>query len=177
MIINPQPIQPKTNIGMALAVRVDDAKEIVEVIQEGNEFVRPIVGIQIADLTPLNRDTISQMPDVVDAGITVPNTFGAFIAPSEGIPEGLEAFDVIVGADGKAVNRQVDLTDIVRNMNVGDKINLIIIRDKIFKNVEITLKKLEVEARTLYDKQGNIKPPGPKPKDEKPKAPDNKTGE
>jgi serine protease Do len=174
MIINPSPVKPKTHIGMALSVRVDDAKEIIEVLQEGKEFVRPIVGVQIADLTPLNRDTIAKMPEVVESGVTIPNTFGALIAPSNDIPEGLEQFDVIISADGQAVNRQTELTDHVRNKKVGDTIELVIIRDRIFKNVTVTLKKLEVEARTLYDKKGNITPPGTKPK-EKPKATDNES--
>ena len=89
----------------------------------------------------------------------------ALIAPSNDIPEGLEQFDVIISADGQAVNRQTELTDHVRNKKVGDTIELVIIRDRIFKNVTVTLKKLEVEARTLYDKKGNITPPGTKPKE------------
>lgn len=175
MIINPSPIQPKTHIGMALSVRVDDAKEIVAVIKQGKEFVRPIVGVQIADLTPLNRGTIEKMPEVVESGVSIPNTFGALIAPSNDIPEGLEQFDVIISVNGKAVNRQTDLTDIIRDKNVGDTIELIIIRDRIFKNVTVTLKKLEVEARTLYDRKGNIKPPGQKPEIKEPEASDNES--
>ena len=159
MIINPTPGAVKTNIGMALSVRNDDAKEIVDVIKEGKEVVRPIVGVQTADLTPLNRDTIANMPEVKEAGITVPNTFGCFIAPNPNLPEGLEQFDVIVGLDGKAINRQDELTDIIRSKKVGDVVNLLIIRDKLFKNVDVTLKKLETDPSTIYDNTGNIKPP------------------
>ena len=102
-----------------------------------------MLGVQIADLTPMNRDTIANMPEVKEAGVTVPNTFGCFVAPMAGIPEGLEQFDVIVGLDGKAINRQEELTDIIRSKKVGDVVNLLIIRDKLFKNVNVTLKKLE----------------------------------
>ena len=92
------------------------------------------------------------------------------IAPTKDIPEGLEKFDTIVGINGKAVNRQEDLTDIIRNLKVGDTIDLLIIRDRVYKNVTVTLKKLEVTGAQLYDKKGNLQIPEiPKvePKNEK----------
>ena len=162
MILNPSPTPVKTNIGLALSVRNDDAKEIIEIIKDGKEVVRPMLGVQIADLTPMNRDTIANMPEVKEAGVTVPNTFGCFVAPMAGIPEGLEQFDVIVGLDGKAINRQEELTDIIRSKKVGDVVNLLIIRDKLFKNVNVTLKKLETDPSTLYDKSGKVNPPNNK---------------
>ena len=105
LIINPQP-QPKVHAGVALALRNDDAKEIVDVLVTGKEFVRPILGVQLADLNPLNRENIVNLPDVKDAGIIIPNTFGSIVAPSKKIPEGLEKFDTIVSVNGKVVNRK-----------------------------------------------------------------------
>jgi len=129
------------------------------------------VGVQLADLNPLNRDSIVNMPDVKESGITIPNTFGSIIAPSEGIPEGLEKFDTIVSVDGKAVNRQDDLTDVIRTKKPGDTINLLIIRDRVFKNVTVTLKKLEVTGSQLFDKKGNLQiPKVPETPKEEPKV-------
>ena len=170
LIINPNPSLPKTNIGMGLALRNDDAAEIVDNLVSGKEHIRPIVGVSLVDINPLNREQITQMPDVLEAGITIPNTFGSMIAPTTDIPEGLEKFDTIVGINGKAVNRQEDLTDIIRNLKVGDTIDLLIIRDRVYKNVTVTLKKLEVTGAQLYDKKGNLQiPQVPKvePKNEK----------
>ena len=170
LIINPNPSLPKTNIGMGLALRNDDAAEIVDNLVSGKEHIRPIVGVSLVDINPLNREQITQMPDVLEAGITIPNTFGSMIAPTTDIPEGLEKFDTIVGINGKAVNRQEDLTDIIRNLKVGDTIDLLIIRDRVYKNVTVTLKKLEVTGAQLYDKKGNLQiPEVPKvePKNEK----------
>ena len=170
LIINPNPSLPKTNIGMGLALRNDDAAEIVDNLVSGKEHIRPIVGVSLVDINPLNRETMTQMDDVKEAGITIPNTFGSIIAPTESIPEGLEKFDTIVGINGKAVNRQEDLTDIIRNLQVGDTIDLLIIRDRVYKNVTVTLKKLEVTGAQLYDKKGNLQIPEiPKvePKNEK----------
>lgn len=164
LIISPQ--QVKVNAGVALALRNDDAKEIVDVLIEGKEFVRAIVGVQLVDLSPLNRDSIINLPDVKEAGITIPNTFGCVVAPSTDIPEGLEKFDTIVGADGHAVNRQENLTDIIRVKKPGDTVELLVIRDRVFKTVTITLKKLEITASQLYDKQRQLTVPQP-PKKEK----------
>ena len=176
LIVNPQP-QPKVHAGVALALRNDDAKEIVDVLVTGKEFVRPIVGVQLADLTPLNRDDMAQLPDVKEAGVTIPNTFGSVVAPGGTIPEGLEKFDTIVGVEGKAVNRQEDLTDVIRTKKPGDIVDLLIIRDRVFKNVTVTLKKIEVTGAQLYDKHGNPKivpPPKAVEPNDKPKT-DNET--
>lgn len=165
LIVNPQP-QPKVHAGVALALRNDDAKEIVDVLVTGKEFVRPIIGVQLADLNPLNRENIVNLPDVKEAGIIIPNTFGSIVAPSKKIPEGLEKFDTIVSVDGKAVNRQGDLTDVIRTKKPGDTVDLLIVRNRVFKNVTVTLKKLEVTGAQLYDKQGQPTAPQP-PKKEK----------
>ena len=192
LIISPQP-QPKVDAGVALALRNDDAKEIVDTLVKGEEFVRAIVGVRLADLSPLNREDIQNLDDVKAAGVTIPNTFGSIVAPGEGIPEGLEVFDTIVGVDGKAVNRQDHITDVIRTKKPGDTVDLIVIRDRLFKNVTVTLKKLEVTGAMLFDNQGQPKPSVPKvepkvepkendekqkesetPKEEKPKT-DNET--
>ena len=167
MIVNPA--QTKVHAGVALALRNDDAKEIVNVIKEGKEFVRPIVGVRLVDLHPLNRADIENLPDVEESGITVPNTFGCMIAPSDPMPEGLEKFDTIISVNGKAVNRQGDLTDEIRTKNVGDTVDLVVIRDRVYKNVTVTLKKLEITGADLYDKQGNPRTAPLPPKTEEPK--------
>ena len=165
LIISPQTV--KVHAGVALALRNDDAKEIVDVLIEGKEFVRAIIGVSLVNLNPLNRDSIVNLPDVKEAGITIPNTFGCVVAPSTDIPEGLEKFDTIVGVDGHAINRQEHITDIVRTKKPGDTIDLLLIRDRVYKNVTVTLKKLEVTGDQLFNKQGQPTVPEP-PKPEKP---------
>ena len=165
LIISPQAV--KVHAGVALALRNDDAKEIVDVLIEGKEFIRAIIGVSLVNLNPLNRNSIVNLPDVQEAGITIPNTFGCVVAPSTDIPEGLEKFDTIVGVDGHAINRQEHITDIIRTKNPGDTVDLLIIRDRVYKNVTVTLKKLEVTGDQLFNKQGQPTVPEP-PKPEKP---------
>jgi S1-C subfamily serine protease len=152
------PTGQKTYIGMSLSIRNDDAKTIADVLIEGKEFVRPIIGLMLYDLTPLNREIVIGLDDVKASGIDIPNTFGTIIIPQDSIPEGLEALDVIVAIDGIPVNRQKNIVDIVRLKSVGEKINLIVIRDKVFVNVEVVLKKLQITAAQLFDK---TTPPSP----------------
>jgi serine protease Do len=161
MIINPTSTVPKTNIGIALAVRSDDAKEVVDVLVKGEEFIRAIIGVRLVNLTPLNRPGIVKMLGVIKAGVEIPNTFGVIIAPTDDLPEGLENFDTIVGINGKAVNRQRDLTDVIRIKKVGDTVDLLLIRNRIYKNVTITLKKLEVTGAQLFDKKAPPALPNP----------------
>ena len=165
LIISPQTV--KVHAGVALALRNDDAKEIVDVLIEGKEFIRAIIGVSLVNLNPLNRDSIVNLPDVKEAGITIPNTFGCVVAPSTDIPEGLEKFDTIVGVDGQAINRQEHITDIIRIKKPGDTVDLLIIRDRVYKNITVTLKKLEVTGDQLFNKQGQPTVPKPeKPNDE-----------
>jgi len=166
LIISPQQI--KSHAGVALALRNDDAKEIVDVLIEGKEFVRAIMGVSLVNLNPLNRNSIVNLPDVKEAGVTIPNTFGCVVAPSTDIPEGLEKFDTIIGVDGQAVNRQENITDIIRTKKPGDTVDLLLIRDRVYKNVTVTLKKLEVTGAQLFDKQGQPTIPQP-PKTKEPK--------
>ena len=86
------------------------------------------------------------------------------------MPEGLKVFDTIVGVNGKAVNRQEHITDVIRTKKPGDTVDLIVIRDLLFKNVTVTLKKLEVTGAQLYDKKEQLKPKEPEPE-----KPDNET--
>ena len=165
LIISPQTV--KVHAGVALALRNDDAKEIVDVLIEGKEFIRAIIGVSLVNLNPLNRNSIVNLPDVQEAGITIPNTFGCVVAPSTDIPEGLEKFDTIVGVNGQAINRQEHITDIIRTKNPGDTVDLLIIRDRVYKNITVTLKKLEVTGDQLFNKQGQPIVPQP-PKPEKP---------
>jgi S1-C subfamily serine protease len=168
LIISPQTV--KVHAGVALALRNDDAKEIVDVLIKGEEFIRAIIGVSLVNLNPLNRNSIVNLPDVKEAGITIPNTFGCVVAPSTDIPEGLEKFDTIVGVDGHAINRQEHITDIIRTKNPGDTVDLLIIRDRVYKNVTVTLKKLEITGDQLFNKKGQPtvpQPPNPeKPNDE-----------
>jgi serine protease Do len=168
LIISPQTV--KVHAGVALALRNDDAKEIVDVLIKGEEFIRAIIGVSLVNLNPLNRNSIVNLPDVKEAGITIPNTFGCVVAPSTDIPEGLEKFDTIVGVDGHAINRQEHITDIIRIKKPGDTVDLLIIRDRVYKNITVTLKKLEVTGDQLFNKKGQPtvpQPPNPeKPNDE-----------
>ena len=166
MLFNPTPV--KTYIGMSLSIRNDDAKMIVDELVQGKEFIRPILGLRLFDLTPTNRNSVLKLDDVKEKGIDIPNTFGTIVVPYPDLPEGIEGLDTIISVDGEAVNRQVDIVEQIRARHVGDKINLIIIRDKVFKNVTLTLKKLVVDPNVLYDKTPPQKPKTipPKPKEE-----------
>lgn len=162
MLVNPDP-KDKKFIGMSLSIRNDDAKMIVDELVQGKEFIRPILGLRLFDLTPMNREVVMKLDDVIESGIDIPNTFGALVVPSDDLPENIEKLDTIVGLNGKAINRQADIVEVIRTKKVEDKVNLIVIRDKVYKNVEITLKRLEIDPAVLYDK---IKP---KEKETKPK--------
>ena len=118
---------------MSLSIRNDDAKMIVDELVQGKEFIRPILGLRLFDLTPMNREVVMKLDDVIESGIDIPNTFGALVVPSDDLPENIEKLDTIVGLNGKAINRQADIVEVIRTKKVEDKVNLIVIRDKVYK--------------------------------------------
>ena len=89
MLVNPDP-KDKKFIGMSLSVRNDDAKMIVDELVQGKEFIRPILGLRLFDLTPMNREVVMKLDDVIESGIDIPNTFGALVVPSDDLPENIE---------------------------------------------------------------------------------------
>ena len=65
--------------------------------------------------------------------------------------QGLRTFDSIIAVNGIPVNGLDDLTDEVKDLSVGDVINLIIIRDSVFMELTYELKVLEFDYMKFYD--------------------------
>lgn len=85
----------------------------------------PAVYAQTGTETPAGRD----------AGILV----GTVTPDSPGSKAGIVRGDIILEANGKAVNQPVQLIDIVKGLKAGDKLTLSILHGDTTKSVEVTL--------------------------------------
>ena len=139
------------HMGAAYALRGDILDEIVEELIESGEVVRPGLGLKLLQLNEFSRARL--IKEHVDQ--TFPNTFGLLavevVLDSWAYKQGLRTFDSIIAVNGIPVNGLDDLTDEVKDLSVGDVINLIIIRDSVFMELTYELKVLEFDYMKFYD--------------------------
>ena len=71
--------------------------------------------------------------------------------PTNPIPEGLKAWDTIIGINDVPINTDVEFADQLIKYKIGEKISVNIIRDKRFMKVgNITLKIFTVPTEKMY---------------------------
>ena len=59
--------------------------------------------------------------------------------------QGLRNFDIVIGVDGVAIDNMYELSDIIGERNIGDTMNLTIIREGVTMNLPYVLKNLEFD--------------------------------
>ena len=150
------------NAGVGIAVRGDVAKKSLESMLDNGRVDRPAVGIMIMGLiNPKTRDKIiKDYPNVKPAH--VPNTLGLWVRPGE-VPEELKANDTVIGVGGVMINDGLGFSEQLGKYNIGDKVTLTIIRKRVFRTVEVTLKVLPVNAADIYPQKKPNALPIPKP--------------
>ena len=150
------------NAGVGIAVRGDVVKKSLESMLDNGRVDRPAVGIMIMGLiNPKTRDKIIKDYPNVKPG-HVPNTLGLWVRPGE-VPEELKANDTIIGVNDVMINDGVAFSDQLGKYNIGDKVTLTIIRKRVFRTVEVTLKVLPVNAADIYPQKKPNALPIPKP--------------
>ncbi len=135
--VNAMIIQPGQGIGFAIPINL--AKTIMtQLIKEG-KVVRPWVGIGLQDLTP----------ELMTA-FNLKEKEGALI--SQVLPEspaekaGLKTGDIVVELDGKKIKNGQDVVREVLKRQVGQKIQLVVMREG--KRVEVSVTTAQMPAET-----------------------------
>ena len=150
------------NAGVGIAVRGDVVKKSLESMLDNGRVDRPAVGIMIMGLiNPKTRDKIIKDYPNVKPG-HVPNTLGLWVRPGE-VPEELKANDTIIGVNDVMINDGVGFSDELGKYNIGEKVTLTIIRKRVFRKVEVTLKVFPVDAAKIYPQKKPGVLPVPKP--------------
>ena len=160
--------------GVGLAIRGDVVKNSFKSMLDNGRVDRPAVGIMIMGLSnyEARKKMIKEFPDQKPENI--PNTYGLVVRPStekdKEIPEGLKPFDTIVGVNDVVVNNGLQFSDELMKHKIGDNVTLTIIRKRVFRKTEVTLKVFPVPTDAMY---GQKKPQLPLPVE--PKKKDEKT--
>ena len=143
------------NAGVGLAIRGDIVKKSLGSMLVSGRTDRPAIGIMIVELSTKKQRNkiIKEFPEVKPEHI--PNTYGVMIRPSDSIPEGLKVFDTIIAINDIYTNDSLSFSDEIYKYEIGNIINLTIIRKKRFRRVDVPLKVFPVNVEKLYPPETN----------------------
>ncbi|MDD2486708.1 MAG: trypsin-like peptidase domain-containing protein [bacterium] len=135
--INTAMIQGAQGIGFAIAV--DEVKTIVNQLVDKGKVVRPWAGIAVQDL---NRDMIANLGLAADTrGIIIAQVYPGSPAGNAG----LKPYDIITEMNRKSVDNTAAFIKKIRSMKPGDKITLMVIRDKASRLVALTVGEMPIQ--------------------------------
>ena len=125
-------------MGISFAIPMDEAMRVSDQLRASGRVIRGRIGVQIA---PVTKEVAESIGLGKPAGALVQNVEPG--APAE--KGGVEAGDIIVKVDGKAVEKSGDLPRIIGNMKPGSKITLQVFRRGSTKDLSVTVAELEAE--------------------------------
>ncbi|WP_031513390.1 S1C family serine protease [Desulfofalx alkaliphila] len=126
--------------GIGFAIPTSTVKEVLDDLIEEGRVVRPWMGVQIQTVTP---DLAQYFRLNQDWGVVITMVLRG--SPAE--KSGLKTGDVIVALDGERVENTDKLTDIVRAKQVGDPLEVEIIRDGKRAQVKLIVEERPADSR------------------------------
>jgi serine protease Do len=123
-------------MGLAFAIPIDVAMNVVKQIQEKGRVTRGRIGVQIQEV---NRETADAFGLAKASGALVNSVEKGGPADKAGI----EAGDIITKVDGRAVNTSSELPRIITQVRPGTKISLQLWRKGTTKDVTVTVAELK----------------------------------
>ena len=128
--------------GLGFAIPIDVAKPIMQQALDGEDLVRPWIGVYYVPIDP----GLAATEDLgVDSGALIGTADGSGQAVFPGSPAeaaGLQSGDIIVAVDGEQLTADTDLPTLILPHAPGDTITLRVLRDSSARDVEITLGEL-----------------------------------
>ena len=123
--------------GMGFSIKIEDAMRHIKELEEGQAIERPLLGINLVNVTDtslLYRYDIKINEDV-KTGVVVINVVEGTGAAKSGLKKG----DIITAIDGKEVTNSAYLKYMLYKYKSGDKIKITFLRDGKEKTTEVTL--------------------------------------
>jgi len=123
------------NIGFAIPI--NDAKPLISSVIEEGRIIRPYLGVRYVGLT---NDIARALDLSVDRGAYLYAQNGPAIIPdSPADKAGLQSEDIIVEVGGDKVDELNTLSTLLGHYNVGDEVELKVIRGKDETTIKVTL--------------------------------------
>ena len=140
-------------VGVGNGVRGDYLNAIVLDLMDDGKIERPAMQEKFKHMSPWNVDKLrKEYP-----GLLFPDVFGLLAVEIKedaySYSQGLRDFDIVIGADGVAIDNMHELSDIIGKKNIGDTMNLTIIREGVTMNLPYVLKNLEFDHVAHFDER------------------------
>lgn len=124
--------------GMGFAIPINTVDEIIKQLMENGRVIRPYLGASVFDKETALRAGYQLN---VDAGVYVQNVQLGGPADRAGIVRG----DVILQINGVKTNTVAELRSIVTDHQIGDTVNVLILRDGRQREVQVVLQAMPKE--------------------------------
>ncbi len=127
--------------GMGFAIPIEDAMNYVDYLEQGKEIPRPVIGVQILDLTNkfvLYRYNIS-VPESVKNGIYLVEVNSGYPAFDAGLKTG----DIVTKIDGEKVTTTAEFRYELYKHSIGDTVEFTYYRDGKENTTKVKLDKSE----------------------------------
>ncbi len=138
--------------GISFAIPIDEATRVSEQLRVSGKVTRGRIGVQI-----------DQVSKEVAESIGLGKSQGALVRGVEsGGPAdkaGVEAGDIIVKFDGKAIEKASDLPRMVGNVKPGAKATVTVFRRGATKDLSVTITQLEADKPTRPTSKADATPP------------------
>jgi S1-C subfamily serine protease len=118
--------------GIGFAISINTAKGIAQQLVATGHVDHPYLGISYVPLTPV---TAAQLGLPNDHGVVI----GQVAAGSPAATAGLQPRDVVIAVDGKQLEGESDLAQILSSHKPGDQVKLTIVRGGQQQDVTVTL--------------------------------------
>jgi serine protease Do len=127
-------------MGISFAIPIDEAQRVAEQLRTSGRVIRGRIGVTIA---PVNKEVAEAIGLGAPRGALVQNVEPDGPADKAGVQAG----DIILKVDGKAVEKSGDLPRIVGGTKPGSKSSLQVFRRGKLQEVAVTVGEFEPEAR------------------------------
>lgn len=116
--------------GIGFAIPINTAKDVLDQLIKKGKVVRPYMGVYLQDLT-------EELAGFLGASSTNGAVVAGVMPDSPAAKANLRKGDIILAVNGKAVENSEELTQIIGDLKVGDKITLEILRER--KKISVSL--------------------------------------
>jgi S1-C subfamily serine protease len=134
-------------MGIGFAIPINKAKEIMPILERGEQVSHPYLGVQIATLTP---DLARRNNSDPNATVTLPEVNGVLIVGvvpnSPAASSGLRRGDVVTHIEGQPVTTSDQLQDIVDRSQIGQPLRLSVKRGNQTQQLSVRTAELQPNA-------------------------------
>ncbi len=123
------------NIGFAIPI--NEAKPVIDSYKRSGKIIRPFLGVRFVPIT--KEFAAARNLPVSEGAYLDPNGANPVVSGSPAAKAGLRAGDIITKVAGDSIDERSSLTTLIAQHQVGETVNLTIVRDRKTQTVKVTL--------------------------------------